>query len=365
MRAASGVSVVVTTTAGGSPDGRRRRPGRSPRSPASSWSRRLDCRCCSPTTSRRRRSPSPPGGPGRTRRWRRCSPRDRTAAWSRSAQRRPIDEWAARCARSRHRRRDAGRRRVPRRAGHATRSRLPCCSGAATGRRWTARRVGIVGTRNATGPGRQFAAALGFGLAANAVTVVSGLAKGIDGAAHLGALRADSASRRRCRRQRSRHPVSACRRRAVERRGDRRAAVVRVAAGHRAGAVPLPPTQPHPRRAQRARRRRRESRARWFADDGEGGTGAVDRGHGRSRVGQQPSRGGNQPADPRRGDAGHRRRRRAVGARARPPSRRAVATTPVRCRGARRPPCWSAAVPIRARSTTSSPTSACRSRRRR
>jgi DNA processing protein len=52
------------------------------------------------------------------------------------------------------------------------------------------RRVGIVGTRNATGPGRQFAAELGFRLADSGVAVVSGLAKGIDGAAHRGALRA-------------------------------------------------------------------------------------------------------------------------------------------------------------------------------
>jgi DNA processing protein len=60
---------------------------------------------------------------------------------------------------------------------------------------WSAldrRRVGIVGTRNATGPGRQFAATLGFRLASNDVAVVSGLAKGIDGAAHRGALRAGS-----------------------------------------------------------------------------------------------------------------------------------------------------------------------------
>ncbi len=60
---------------------------------------------------------------------------------------------------------------------------------------WSAldtRRVGIVGTRNATGTGRDFAAMLGFRLAESEVAVVSGLAKGIDGAAHRGALRARS-----------------------------------------------------------------------------------------------------------------------------------------------------------------------------
>jgi len=54
-----------------------------------------------------------------------------------------------------------------------------------------ARRVGIVGTRNATGPGCDFATTLGRQLAEQGISVVSGLAKGIDGAAHRGALVAD------------------------------------------------------------------------------------------------------------------------------------------------------------------------------
>jgi DNA processing protein len=48
------------------------------------------------------------------------------------------------------------------------------------------RRVGIVGTRNATGTGREIAERLGRELAEAGVAVVSGLAKGIDGAAHRG-----------------------------------------------------------------------------------------------------------------------------------------------------------------------------------
>jgi DNA processing protein len=52
------------------------------------------------------------------------------------------------------------------------------------------RRVAIVGTRSATPYGRQVAADLGRDLAAAGVAVVSGLARGIDGAAHAGALRA-------------------------------------------------------------------------------------------------------------------------------------------------------------------------------
>ena len=107
--------------------------------------------------------------------------------------------------------------------------------------------------------------------------------------------------------------------------------------GTRAGAVPVPPTQPDPCRAERGRRGGREPRARRFADDGARGAGAVDRGDGRARVGEQPGCRRHQPADPRRRDAGHRRRRRAAGARSRPPACRTRATTHVRCRGATRP----------------------------
>jgi DNA processing protein len=56
-----------------------------------------------------------------------------------------------------------------------------------------ARRVGIVGTRNATRHGRETAVQLGHDLSASGVCVVSGLAKGIDAAAHIGALRTPGA----------------------------------------------------------------------------------------------------------------------------------------------------------------------------
>ncbi len=50
------------------------------------------------------------------------------------------------------------------------------------------RRAAIVGTRRATSYGRQIARMLGRSLAENGVSVVSGLASGIDGAAHAGVL---------------------------------------------------------------------------------------------------------------------------------------------------------------------------------
>lgn len=52
------------------------------------------------------------------------------------------------------------------------------------------RRAGVVGTRNATEGGRRLAVRLGRELAEAGVGVVSGLARGIDGCAHLGALAA-------------------------------------------------------------------------------------------------------------------------------------------------------------------------------
>jgi DNA processing protein len=109
------------------------------------------------------------------------------SAWRASAVRRPPGEWAERCA-------TAGIRVVTMRddefpvplrhdpqppAVLFVRGDLAALQ---------ARRAGIVGTRNATGVGRETAGSLGRGLAEAGVSVVSGLAKGIDGAAHRGVL---------------------------------------------------------------------------------------------------------------------------------------------------------------------------------
>jgi len=50
--------------------------------------------------------------------------------------------------------------------------------------------VAVVGSRAPTGPGREFARVLSGELAASGWTVVSGMARGIDAAVHMGALRA-------------------------------------------------------------------------------------------------------------------------------------------------------------------------------
>ena len=57
------------------------------------------------------------------------------------------------------------------------------------------RRTAIVGTRNATAAGRNIATTLGRQLATADVHVISGLARGVDGCAHRGALLATGAGR--------------------------------------------------------------------------------------------------------------------------------------------------------------------------
>lgn len=111
------------------------------------------------------------------------------AAWRASAERRHPGEWAQRCDR-------LGVRAV---CGWDQDFPSPLCHDpeppavlfvrgdlAAIGHR----RVGVVGTRNATRLGRETAIELGHGLATAGVAVVSGLAKGIDGAVHRGVLEA-------------------------------------------------------------------------------------------------------------------------------------------------------------------------------
>lgn len=50
--------------------------------------------------------------------------------------------------------------------------------------------IGVVGTRDISESGEYAAKRMGFGLAAGGAAVVSGLAQGVDSAAHIGCLRA-------------------------------------------------------------------------------------------------------------------------------------------------------------------------------
>ena len=131
-----------------------------------------------------------------------------------------------------------------------------------------ARRVGIVGTRNATQRGRETAARFGYELADEAVVVVSGLAKGIDGAAHRGALAADGAPPVAVVGTGPDRPYPAQHAELWEAVAARRRADLRVAAGHAARRVPVPVAQPDPRGAGRGAGGRREPRTRRQPDHG-------------------------------------------------------------------------------------------------
>lgn len=109
------------------------------------------------------------------------------AAWRASAQRRSPEEWSARCAQAgitAHTMVDATYP-APLRLDPEPPAVLFVRGDLAV---LEARRVGVVGTRNATQAGRDTAFELGRALADAGVAVVSGLAKGIDGAAHRGVL---------------------------------------------------------------------------------------------------------------------------------------------------------------------------------
>ena len=79
-------------------------------------------------------------------------------------------------------------RPTTRRCCSTIRCRRRCCSPGSTSACSTGAGSAIVGTRNATAAGRDTATTLGRQLADAGVHVVSGLARGIDGCAHRGAL---------------------------------------------------------------------------------------------------------------------------------------------------------------------------------
>jgi DNA processing protein len=110
------------------------------------------------------------------------------AAWRAAAGRRPPDEWARRCAGLGIVAASERDETFPAQLRVDPQPPAVLFAKGELGLLGSFRRAGVVGTRNATQSGRDTAFALGRGLAEEGVAAVSGLAKGIDGAAHRGVL---------------------------------------------------------------------------------------------------------------------------------------------------------------------------------
>ena len=158
------------------------------------------------------------------------------------------------------------------------------CSRSAPAASWsTARPSAVVGARRASEYGVEVARTLGRGLSAAGVTVVSGMAMGVDAAAHEGALAVGGATVAvlglRRRRRVPGEPAAPAR--SADARGDGR---LRAPARLHRAALVLSGPQPHHRRAGRGRRRGRGRRALGVAHHRSAGPRARARGRRRSRA---------------------------------------------------------------------------------
>ena len=176
--------------------------------------------------------------------------------------------------------------------------------------------VAVVGTRSATPYGISVAADLGRGLAAAGVVVVSGLAIGIDAAAHVGALDAGAGAA---------PPVAVVgtgldvvypksNRGAVGTGGPTWCGAVRGGARHPGPTPGLPRPQPHHRRSGRRRGRGGVPRSRRLVPHRGGGRPPWRPGGGGSGFGAQSGLPGHQRTARRRMCTGPGRRGRADGA---------------------------------------------------
>ncbi len=159
-------------------------------------------------------------------------------------------------------------------------------------------------------------------LAAAGVVIVSGLARGVDAAAHRGALETGTTiAVLGCGVDRDYPRAHAALAAEIAAAGPDR---LRVRAGSRAGPVALPGSKPDRRRARGRDRRRRGSRAERGADHGRPGTRRGSRGARRARRDHECALTRHEPSPAARSDPGHVRRRRLHVARAAPAARRAA-----------------------------------------
>ena len=195
--------------------------------------------------------------------------------------------------------------------------------------------VAIVGARNASAAACRFARGLAHDLGQEGLVVVSGLARGIDSAAHDGALETGTIG---VHRRRHRHLLSARKRGAADGACTNAAwssPKCRRAPSRARAHFPVP--QPDHRRDQQRDGGGRGGAAIGLADHRAAGGGSGARGDGGARLAARSARAGLQPADPRRRDADPDRRGRGRGDPA-----------------VREPACASAPAPLRARRRSTS-----------
>ena len=176
--------------------------------------------------------------------------------------------------------------------------------------------VAIVGSRRATPYGLEVAETLAADLAARGVTIVSGLARGIDSAAHRGALRVGRPHPRGARLRRGRH-LPAGEPAARGEIAERGALISQFAPG----TPPLPQNFPTRNRGDRG-----GCRSRWSSSRRPRRSGSLITARLAARAGPRSARGarahhlagesGRQPADPGRGARGD-----GLGGRRRGPAR--------------------------------------------
>ena len=180
---------------------------------------------------------------------------------------------------------------MPTTRGHSpsTEPRRRCCSIGAISPRSTIAASASSAPATRPCPAARRADASARALSEAGVAVVSGLARGVDGAAHRGVLDGDGRPAGRRRRLWTRRRLPARTRRAVERGGRARRAAVRSPAGHGPRGPSVPAAQPCARRAERGARRRRVAGERRQSDHGP--RGPRPRHHGDGGPGSPPPAG--------------------------------------------------------------------------